>query len=146
MIRIEVSGIETNRVRLGEVIPKTHEAVRELAERIFEFAFQKADAHTKSGELIRSLGTGPVPIKDGWEIGHDLQIAPHALFVHWGTQSHVIRPKERKALRWVGKDGKFVFSKRVQHPGYKGDPWLIHAAEEALRDFDGIVREKLNGL
>lgn len=67
---------------------------------------------------------------DGWFIGHDKQIAPYAYYVHWGTRPHVIRPKNKKALRWPA-GGKFRFAKKVHHPGYKGDPWLVRAAAQA---------------
>ena len=65
------------------------------------------------------------------------------MFVHWGTRPHVIRPKDKKALRWAAGSGSgtgFVFSKFVRYPGYEGDAWLVKGAEEAVRQFDTVVR------
>jgi hypothetical protein len=77
-------------------------------------------------------------------IYHDQQIAPHALFVHWGTRSHPITPREKKVLRYTSGSGagtKFVFSRFVQHPGYKGDPWLVDGVNKAVALFDSIISE-----
>ena len=41
----------------------------------------------------------------------------YALPVHEGTKPHDIRPKNAKALRWFGADGKPIFAKVVHHPG-----------------------------
>lgn len=49
-----------------------------------------------------------------------------------GTGRHFIAPRFRKALRWVGADGNFRFSKKgVWVRGIKPDPF-IHNAGEAL--------------
>ena len=81
-------------------------------------------------------------LPDGWEIGHDLQVAPEALFVHWGTRPHKIKPKRKKALRWPA-GGQFAFAKSVNHPGYKGDSWLVRAAALAPAVFDRHVQSLL---
>jgi len=109
-----------------------------------ELARQGADKHFKTGALVESLGHGPKQIPGGWEIGHNRQRAPHAAFVHWGTRPHVIKPSKRKALRWVAGNG-FAFAKTVNHPGYKGDPYLTNAAVQAVREFDSIVRRTFDG-
>jgi hypothetical protein len=44
--------------------------------------------------------------ESAWIIDHNLQHAPHALFVHFGTRPHVIRPKDKKALRWATQNQK----------------------------------------
>lgn len=132
---ISIEGADGVIKTLGELPANiSATALRQLAQSIYDKAQQKADRHTKTGQLARSLYIHPVDGGRGWEIGHNLQHAPHALFVHWGTRPHTIRPKNRKALRWSAGNA-FVFAKFVRHPGYKGDPWLIHAASEALQTF-----------
>lgn len=112
-------------------------AVAGLAQTAFETAYREADKHTKESALIRSLQMNP--FSDGWEIGHDLQVAAHAPFVHWGTREHPIAPRNKKVLRWPSGDG-FVFAKYVErHPGYEGDPWLVTAMDEAERAIDSII-------
>lgn len=141
MIHIEVNGaneISAKLLALPEAIRQ--QAVNGLAQVAHDSARAGADRHTKNGALIRSLKISP--FADGWEIYHDLQVAPHALFVHWGTRKHPIpkpgKPMRKKALRWPTSDG-FAFAKHVNHPGYKGDPWLVQAGEEAIAAFDHIV-------
>ncbi len=62
------------------------------------------------------------------------------MFVHWGTKPHEIRPRRRKVLRWPAGD-EFVFARKVRHPGYEGDAYLVRAADDAVRAFDAIVRK-----
>jgi hypothetical protein len=75
-----------------------------------------------------------------YEIYHDLKAAPHALFVHWGTKPHLIKPKNKKALRWAGPNG-WVFAQIVHHPGYKGDPYLENARSSVVRGFTRITSQ-----
>jgi hypothetical protein len=144
MISLKISGIDGVQQSLARLVPQSERAILELAEKIHDFAREGADTHTKTGALKRSLGHGPKKIAGGWEIGHDKQVAPYAAFVHWGTRPHVIKPKNKKALRWAA-GGAFAFAKKVNHPGYKGDPWLTRAADRALREFDGIVKRNMKG-
>lgn len=54
-----------------------------------------------------------------------------------GTPPHIIRPKNKKALRWTGPGGKPIFAKRVNHPGTKPYPVVKPTAEKnktILRD------------
>lgn len=152
---MKVEGADAMRESLKLVIPKaTKELLRIAAQAAFDSAQEGADAHTRaagdgddpdsedtnatSGALARSLKMREEG--GGWEIFHDLQVAPHAVFVHWGTKEHPIEPKNKKALRWVS-GGVFVFAKLVKnHPGYEGDPWLIQAKKDAMK----AVEKRLN--
>lgn len=145
MLTITTTGIEGVQQALARIVPNSENAVLQLAERIHELARAGADRHTNTGALIRSIGHGPRRIPGGWEIGHDRQTAPHAVFVHWGTKPHTIKPKKRKMLRFAA-GGSFAFARFVRHPGYKGDPWLVKAADQALREFDGIVKRSFKGI
>lgn len=63
--------------------------------------------------------------------------APYGPFVHEGTPPHIIRPKNRQALRWTaGSD--FVFAGKVHHPGYRGDPFLYNALDAMDEEIDRI--------
>ena len=143
MIELNVQGLEAIRATFARLVPEAQTKVlKGLAQVAFDAAQRQVDTHTQTGALARSLrlrsdGEG------GWIIGHDQQHASYAPFVHWGTRPHIIRPREKKALRWSsGQGGKtgFVFAKWVRHPGYAGDAWLVQAADEAVRQFDAIVR------
>ena len=116
------------------------------AEIIAEEAREKHRFISRTAMLERSVKTRVA--EDGTKgiVFLDLSEAPYGAYVHNGTPPHVIRPKtvtmvpnKRRALRWVS-GGQFVFAKSVQHPGYKGDPFLFDAMKsrsaEVLRLFD----------
>lgn len=141
MIKIHVLGTEELQAKLHALPDEIRQrALAGMAQAAHSSAFTGADKHTKTGALIHSLKMGP--FADGWEIGHNLQVARHALFVHWGTRPHTITPRRKKVLRWPSGSGGntgFVFARFVKHPGYKGDPWLVRAGDAAVSAFDGIV-------
>lgn len=139
-IKITVTGLDNVERELTSTQELPDQTIRDLAQYIFDRAEKGAGRHAKTGRLERSLYNRKIP--GGREVGHAAQVAPYARFVHWGTRPHVIKPKKRKALRWP-VDGKFIFAMRVNHPGYKGDPWLLNAVDEASRNFDQIVAGSL---
>jgi hypothetical protein len=51
-------------------------------------------------------------------------------YEHDGTQPHVIRPRRRKALRFIA-GGQVVFATRVNHPGTRGSHFLSRALAAA---------------
>ncbi len=106
----------------------------------YDEAQRGADRHHKTGALRQSLFNRAIP--NGREVGHDMQRAPHAVFVQFGTRPHVIRPKNKKVLRWAA-GGKFVFAGEVKHPGYIGDAYLIRAATLAVREFRNILDQAI---
>ena len=142
----DLSGTDAIRRKLDQIGDKlAKRALAETAEEIEENVGEWAGRHTKpggTGALFRSIVARPLGDGSQWEIGHDLQAAPHALFVHWGTKPHKIKPKNKKMLRFpVG--GKFAFAREVNHPGYKGDPWLADQAAEAPKIFERRVNALL---
>lgn len=137
-----LSGTDSIRRKLLQIgSGPAFRALAATAEDAQDYAKGQAAKHNKTGALVRSvylkrLGT------DAFEVGHDLQHAPHALFVHWGTKPHVIRPKKKAVLRWPS-GGSFAFARKVHHPGYKGDPWMVRAAAQAPLDFERHVLAQL---
>lgn len=69
-------------------------------------------------------------------------VAGYGPCVHEGSKAHVIRPRNKRVLRWPGKGG-FVFSKISHHPGYKGDPFLYDALDDNLAEIDKIFDEEI---
>lgn len=142
----DLSGTDAIRRKLEQIGDRmAKRALAETAEEIEENVSEWAGRHTKpggTGALFRSIVARPLGDGSQWEIGHDLQVAPHALFVHWGTRPHKIKPKNKKMLRFpVG--GKFAFAREVNHPGYKGDPWLAEQAAEAPKIFERRINALL---
>ena len=135
--RIKEAFARLNHAAQYSVIAKTADVLEESIDR-------QVDKHTKTGVLRRSIYKKP--IQSGFEIGHDERIAPYAKFVHWGTKPHVIKPKDKKALRWAVGD-KFAFAKSVNHPGYVGHPWLKKAVEvDAPKLFEQFLKQAVNEL
>ena len=111
----------------------------------FDSAAVGANRHFKTGALRQSLRNKAEPKgidKDRRRVFHDRNRAPHAVFVNFGTRPHVIKPKDKKALRWAGPNG-FIFAKEVNHPGYKGDAYMVRAATDAIRSMSSIVDDVL---
>ena len=134
MLTVKIDGVDGLKTRLSRYPDAAEPALRRAGDEIFERIFRAADQHTKTGALARSIKNS---FKGGeYRIWHDTQHAPHAAFVHWGSKPHVIKPKNKKALRWPGRGG-FVFAKFVRHPGYKGDPYFVAEAapDEVLKTF-----------
>ncbi len=61
-------------------------------------------------------------------------------FVLHGTKPHEIVPKDRKVLRFKSLSG-FVFTKRVRHPGYKGDDFVHKAIKKTFEELDKILKD-----
>lgn len=53
-------------------------------------------------------------MKDGVEYGKH---------VEFGTEPHLILPREKKALRFE-KEGQIIFAKKVKHPGTNSQPFF----------------------
>ena len=68
-----------------------------------------------------------------------------AVFQHEGTKAHLIVPRFKKVLRFA-VNKKFVFAKRVQHPGIKADPFLYNAADKMLPTITSRFETALNNL
>ena len=136
-IQVRVLGADTMAKDL-QAIPVKMEAsvLRQMSQIAYDRAQEGAGRHSKSGALFRSLYNRSIP--HGREVGHDPRLAPHALFVNFGTKPHKIYPKNKKALRWAG-GGAFHFAKFVNHPGYRGDNYMQAAADAAVVQFAAIV-------
>lgn len=83
---------------------------------------------SRTGALEKSTD---IRFKDNGLVGEiflNTKTAKYAPFVHEGSVPHIIKPKNKQALRWVN-NGAFVFAKSVRHPGYKGDAFLYRALE-----------------
>lgn len=146
-VSIEIAGrdVAIDQLKKLDNALQTKVAKR-MAQMAYDLAETRVDSHTVTGALRRSFDVKRVD--GGWWTGHDLQHAPHARYVHWGTKPHKIRPIRKKWLRFpVGTGGatKFVFAKVVSHPGYKGDPYLVRVARIVGNRMGEIVKKVTGG-
>lgn len=56
-------------------------------------------------------------------------------FLIEGTRPHLIRPRNGRVLRFMGRGGGVVFARLVRHPGTKPYPFARDAAKAAQRTF-----------
>jgi hypothetical protein len=65
----------------------------------------------------------------------------YALYVEFGTQPHIIRPVNKKALHW--KSGKAdVFATEVHHPGTEPQPFIRNTFYHKLKPIVTINAER----
>lgn len=104
----------------------------------------KSGLKVRSGALLNSIGASKKVNDDGdgsfsGQIGS--QGVPYARIHEFGgtTRPHVIMPRNKKALRFMGRGGE-TFAKIVQHPGSKipARPYLAPALDAKK---DQILKE-----
>ena len=161
-LRVDVSGSDAVRRMLDAIGHKlAHRAMARTIEELEDYIAGEAGQHHKNGALVRSLETKRLTPMD-WIIAHRAQHAPHAIFVHDGTKPHAIWPrgasidaqrsqgnKIQKGKQQILKftiGNRIVFSRQVNHPGYKGDKWMERAADMAPRIFEKYVSEYINNV
>ena len=63
-------------------------------------------------------------------LGEIFNDTSYASAVHNGNRAYTVRPRRRKALRFVAKSGDVVFAKSARIPARRGRPWLTRALQE----------------
>ncbi len=109
------------------------ELLKEVTQISFEKAKKQASTHNVTGEMEMKMFQRVN--KKSAVIG---STAPHAIFVHFGTRPHKIFPKDKKALRWASGSRWFFSTKPINHPGYKGDPFIHNAIVDTFKDLEKI--------
>lgn len=97
--------------------------VKEAARDIQEYAREHHKFVTRGGATEKSIMMHAEGNTATVYLGSDV-----AVYQHEGTPPHIIKARNKLALRFVRK-GDFVFCKRVHHPGIQPDPYLFDAAE-----------------
>lgn len=75
----------------------------------------------RTGQLEQSIGWRPA----GDGSAEVYANADYAGYVEQGTRPHVIRPKDRKVLRFPVGGGGFGFAKVINHPGSLPHPFFF---------------------
>ena len=119
------------------------QAVLSSTEEVAEYARTKHGFTSRTGNLERAITS--IHSRDGLKgwVTIDRTQAPYGTYVHQGYKAFTIVPRHKKALRWVdGSD--FVFAKRVQHPAFKGDPFLFNALDASEQKITKIFDNRVN--
>ena len=147
-------GLDVARLRLGDAEFRVEKyitgVIQEVADEEFtERAQKKAWRHGFSEKVIGSIRTevefnGPKwDIYMIWDYTGD-KGEPIAVFLEDGVNAHPIEAKGKAFggadyLAWMSKNGKMVFRKKVNHPGYAG----FHVMRDAYREGLPLFTKKL---
>ena len=120
------------------------QAVLSSTEEVAEYARTKHGFTSRTGNLERAITS--LHSRDGLKgwITIDRTKAPYGTYVHQGYKAFTIVPRRKKALRWVNDKNEFVFAKRVQHPAFKGDPFLFNALDASKNTINRIFDNRIN--
>jgi hypothetical protein len=137
LVTISSKDLEKIRGRLT----KAQRAVIEIAEQEMEAYGEelskalKQEVPVRTGELKRSVryevkNKGTKNVELTVDIGNDKRPEVIVKSLLFGSLPHVIRPKRAKVLRFK-RGGKYVFARRVNHPGTTRDNFLYRAELKA---------------
>jgi|1185.fasta_scaffold23332_3 hypothetical protein len=70
----------------------------------------------------------------------------HADATDTGAKPHVILPRRGRFLRFIGRDGRTVFTRRVNHPGNKPYKFMFFATDAADRAFRQDMSRRMSDL
>lgn len=115
---VDLSGLRSEIRRHARALVET--AAAEVAE------VATAAAPIRTGELRASrLGPDVVDDTDQRIVARVSFHAPQAGWTDEGTRGpYVIRAKNAKVLRFIGRDGEVVFRRFVTHPGIRAQHWF----------------------
>jgi hypothetical protein len=111
--------------------------VQALAETILHPGFKPRTGKTQKAttfRLVRTRGGKVVRVENK---------APVARLLEGGTFAHIIRARNTRFLRFVGRDGSYVFRRQVRHPGTK-PYWFLRRATNVA--YATAEQRLLNGM
>jgi hypothetical protein len=117
--KLDKNGLTIDAIRLS--IPRTRQVTRKVLKQ------STVLCPVDTGRL-RASGKMKFRIARNRPIGVVVYAVKYAAAVHDGSGPHIIRPKKKKALRFVVA-GRVVYATKVHHPGSPPRPFLRHAAE-----------------
>lgn len=121
------SGITTQQV----LIAASNQILAEMESRV----------PVDTGKLRTSLSITVDP--DKVTIGPNENIAPYGGYVEFGTKAHEIRPKNPGGVLVFKMNGTTVYTKKVNHPGTRAQPY-VRPAFEAWVDSLGTMAAEAN--
>lgn len=99
--------------------------LRRKAGQVQDLAVRYATGH---GSIPEGIIVGPVVDKSIKVISTNI----HSVLVHNGSRRHFIRPRREGGWLRFEVGGRVVFARQVDHPGYRGDPFLTTALRDAF--------------
>ena len=121
---------------------KSNKAVKILTQDVYDNAKRGASKHIITGKMESNIrqrvkgDAGLVWIDDkNMLVDWKNRKINYAMFVIFGSKPHIIEPKDKKALRF----GNFIFAKKVNHTGYKGDNFMQNALKETFNNMENLI-------
>lgn len=101
--------------------------------------------HPQTGKLQKKTNYRVVRTSGG-RILKLTNTAPYAGAIDGGAKAHTILPRKGRFLRFIGRDGKTVFARRVNHPGNKAYRFMYYATDAADRVFRADIERRLTDI
>lgn len=103
---------------------KGERMMRSKAERVAALARRNS---ANNGSIPQGIYVGPTEGKTVKVISSN----PHTMLVHNGSRPHKIRPRRQGGWLRFEVNGRVVYAREVNHPGYRGNPFLTNALRQA---------------
>lgn len=65
--------------------------------------------------------------------------------VEYGTAPHTIKPANGKLLKFKGKNGEYVYAKKVNHPGTRANPFVQRSVNKMCSGIIESIAKKYIG-
>jgi len=131
-----------------EIVFKNHRlAMKESVRQVRDLARVRHRFRTRTGNLVKAITSevklGGTEIIEGRDY-LDEDRAYYGKWVHDGTKPHIIRPRNKKVLRWATGRGKWAYAKWANHPGTKPDQFLYEAGRLSQDNINEIFAQYTN--
>lgn len=150
MIDIEVLNAEVVEARLASLSPRVRQRLRSVIGTqmigLRDGVKGKVSSLFKSGtgRLFRSIGGEMAESTNDVSATVFSRGLPYARIQEYGgqTRAHTILPKNASVLAFMGKDGKMVFARKVNHPGSNipGRSYMRSTLAEQRLEIIGAIR------
>jgi hypothetical protein len=142
-----IQGLTELQKRLS-AITDTHKLLGTIG--LLAVARAKEIVPRKTGNLGRTIRLGQITDTQAQIIAGGQAGVGYAQAVEFGTRPHVIRPRNKKVLRF-GRNTRLsgtprsgsdvIFARQVNHPGTKAQPYLMPGAKKAIDEagIDSII-------
>lgn len=131
-------GVFAKNMRLG---------MKESTGKIRDLARMRHRFRTRQGNLVKSITAEVTFNSTDGVAGRDYiddDRAAYGKWVHDGTKPHIIRPRNKKVLRWATGRGKWAYAKWANHPGTKADQFLYEAGRLSQDNINEIFAQYTN--
>jgi hypothetical protein len=122
-----------------------HDTLEEAGDHAKNFVIDHPGFEPRTGDLQKATKARVVRMSNG-RVLRITNASPYAGAIDGGARAHVITPKSGKFLRFIGRNGKTVFARRVNHPGNKPYRFLYRATMSASRVWRADAIRRLTAL